>query len=318
MYFVCLKTVAIVALITLLGVEVAATPSVDGSSVRFVTSDADGEDYGPAFSPDGTRIIFERHPLGPGRWTAYSVEVSSGDIRSISKEVAPVEETRLCWSSTTNEIAFTGLAADKSASTWLMKADGTHIRAAYPSSKSQFFYPSWYPSGTQIAELDGSNNTIRKVDLVTGKSEVLTQRHLLLAGMSSVSPDGKWIALAAQPNRGQSYDQTKNTIWLISSTGDAHPLEQDPQEGRAPSWSPDGTRIAFESNRSSLFPGFYAVFVATKDGRNIRQLTPYALNAQHPVWSPDGRLIAFSARQPKAGGKYGPGIAVIAAPSQLP
>ncbi|OOG59472.1 hypothetical protein B0E48_01215 [Rhodanobacter sp. C03] len=318
MHFTWLKTVAMVASIALFGAEVAASPSVDGSSIRFVTSDADGADYGPAFSPDGSRIIFERHPLGPGRWEAYVVEVSGGDIRPISKNAAPVEETRLRWSSTTNEIAFTGLAADKSASTWLMNADGTHIRAAYPSSKPQFFYPSWYPSGTQIAELDGSNNTIRKIDLATGKSQVLTQQHLLLAGMSSVSPDGKWIALAAQPNRGQLYDQTKNTIWLISSTGDAHPLEQAPLEGRAPSWSPDGTRIAFESNRSSFSPGFYAVFVAAKDGRSIRQLTPYALNAQHPVWSPDGRLIAFSARQPKAGGKYGPGIAVIAVPSHLP
>ena len=58
-------------------------------------------------------------------------------------------------------------------------------------------------------------------------------------------------------------------------------------------FSPDGTRIAFESFRS----GTQEVLVADADGRNARQLTTFngALGGT-PAWSPDGQSIAFDMR----------------------
>jgi len=66
-----------------------------------------------------------------------------------------------------------------------------------------------------------------------------------------------------------------------------------------PTWSPDGSKIAFTSDRS----GNYDIYVMNSNGSNVRQLTssPFATlslvpgNADDyaPAWSPDGKQIAF-------------------------
>lgn len=57
-----------------------------------------------------------------------------------------------------------------------------------------------------------------------------------------------------------------------------------------PSWAPDGTKLAFSSNRS----GHYHIYVVNADGSNLMDLTPSLTeNATTPSWSPDGARIAF-------------------------
>jgi len=61
----------------------------------------------------------------------------------------------------------------------------------------------------------------------------------------------------------------------------------------AGTYSPDGAKIAFSSNRS----GVRQIWVADSDGKNITQLTSFASGiAGSPRWSPDGQTIAFDAR----------------------
>ena len=58
-------------------------------------------------------------------------------------------------------------------------------------------------------------------------------------------------------------------------------------EGRAPTWSPDGRWIAFESNRNCADKTFYAIFVEGSSGRPAgRQVTACGYNAQHAKWYP--------------------------------
>jgi TolB protein len=60
----------------------------------------------------------------------------------------------------------------------------------------------------------------------------------------------------------------------------------------APSWSPDGTQIAFYAERNDQPAD---LFVMNADGSNVRQLTHTPAAEGYPSWSPDGRLIAFEA-----------------------
>jgi Tol biopolymer transport system component len=56
-----------------------------------------------------------------------------------------------------------------------------------------------------------------------------------------------------------------------------------------PAWSPDGTRIAFVSNRLGAFD----VWVMNADGSGQTRVTFETVDAQNPAWSPDGGQIAF-------------------------
>ena len=159
--------------------------------------------------------------------------------------------------------------------------------------------------GKRLAVVDfGERNggVVKQIDIKRGVATPLTDRRQVLSGMPSVSPDGKWIAFAGQKNEGQAYDPTKNSIWLISDTGQLKRLE--PNQGRTPAWSPDGQWLAFESDRGS--PNhLYTVFVINRKGSALIQITPYELDANHPVWSPDRKLLVFSARHSESQGAIG-------------
>lgn len=63
-----------------------------------------------------------------------------------------------------------------------------------------------------------------------------------------------------------------------------------------PSWSPDGTQIAF----SAILPNYATaavngeIFIANNDGSMMEQLTNNDANNIYPLWSPDGAQIAFT------------------------
>ncbi len=65
--------------------------------------------------------------------------------------------------------------------------------------------------------------------------------------------------------------------------GNEKRLTVDPAWYSQPSWSPDGTRMAFSRNYS-------AIYVMDSDGRNFIQLS----SGREPAWSPDGGKIAFT------------------------
>lgn len=63
-------------------------------------------------------------------------------------------------------------------------------------------------------------------------------------------------------------------------------------------WSPDGTRIAFATNRDTAGRGGSEIYVVNADGTGRTRLTFGASTAGNgkyaPIWSPDGSRIAFA------------------------
>jgi len=88
-------------------------------------------------------------------------------------------------------------------------------------------------------------------------------------------------------------------IWTVPIDGSApaKPLFTARGSNEEPQWSPDGTRLAFASNRGThAFIGVY-----TNDTTPIRWLSPAFARDRSPRWSPDGTRLAF-VRTPAGGG----------------
>jgi Tol biopolymer transport system component len=117
------------------------------------------------------------------------------------------------------------------------------------------------------------------------------------------SPDGQWVAFQRTflKARGECVQ-----LFLVRSSGkELHALM--PAIGTTlaadehPSWSPDGSRIVFSSNRT----GHFELYMVAATGTGLTRITYTKSNVDNlePAWSPDGKSIAFVHRQWSGGPK---------------
>jgi len=76
---------------------------------------------------------------------------------------------------------------------------------------------------------------------------------------------------------------------MKSDGGDLTNLTNHPATDESPAWSPDGTKIAFVSDRD----GGRDIYLMGADGSNVRKLTDSSTFNDHFAWSPDGTKIVY-------------------------
>ena len=109
-----------------------------------------------------------------------------------------------------------------------------------------------------------------------------------------LSPNGLQVAFVVT-TLSEERDEYLSNIWTVAVDGGApRRLTRGDKRDAVPRWSPDGTRLAFVSERQGhKRPQLY---VMPTDGGEAVRLTELAQGAGDPVWSPDGRRLAFLSR----------------------
>ena len=211
-------------------------------------------DFDPAFSPDGRSLAFSRSidPKSPGLSDLYLLALSDG--------WKPAGEPR--------QITFGSQGAEESA--WTV--DGREI---------VYSVGSMVPRGLWRIAVSGH---------AVGRAE--PQR------LPDVGNDAYQPAISRSGHRlAYANWLHHSSIWRMAAPGlEGRPLNQptplisSTRDDRAPQFSPDGQKIAFESIRS----GSLEVWVCDADGSNAVQLTSFGgPDVTTPRWSPDGGRIVF-------------------------
>jgi Tol biopolymer transport system component len=132
-----------------------------------------------------------------------------------------------------------------------------------------------YSSYLWRARLDGSPPT--RIDLAGDRAQY-----------PSVSMKGGLLAFQASSRN--------RDIWRLTPSGDREIFISSTRYENTPQFSPDGTRVVFESNRL----GRLQIWTANADGSNQRPLMQAGQGGQgSPHWSPDGRWIAYDEQLPE-------------------
>jgi Tol biopolymer transport system component len=227
------------------------------SGTLLFTSDRSGESHVYRAKPDGSGI---------------------GDLTPGGSAATPD------WSPDLTRIAFGSLS---DGGVYLMLADGSHRNRIGTGGA-----PVWSPDGSRIAFSGPDGVTVMNAD---GSDPVV-----LAPGYSpSWSPDGTMIAFNRQ---GQCVaDICGVDLYVMKSNGSGarnltFSSEFSFDQWLSPSWSPDGTLIAF--TRHCCFLQAHASGIGTVEPTGGTPSLVYRGEAAgKPVWSPDGSTLAFAVRQ---------------------
>ncbi|HXG95752.1 MAG TPA: Ig-like domain-containing protein [Gemmatimonadales bacterium] len=193
-------------------------------------------------------------------------------------------------------------SSDAGVATVTGRPDGTAIVTAIAAGIATITATAEDKSGTAavkvVTSLPGTSSgliafeAIEKIWIMNADGSfptVLADNVVWRSGVSRAitwSPDGRTIAFA-----GAGTDTTTKTeIYGMKVDGSGLTrLTFGTASAWDPDWSPDGSRIAFVSDRS----GTSEIHVMNADGSGVKQLTNIQ-GALAPAWSPDGRRIAFT------------------------
>ena len=117
------------------------------------------------------------------------------------------------------------------------------------------------------------------------------------AGDPRISPDGTRVAyVVTRIDKEES--EYRSAIWVAPVDGSAEPTQftAGAKRDTTPRWSPDGTWLAFASNRGEDKKTPAALYVIPAQGGEPRKLTDLKEGVEWIVWSPDSTRIAFTSR----------------------
>ncbi len=259
--------------------------NADGTGSRRLVS-VPGSPYGAGFSPDGSRIRFSLHDQANTN-SLWEVRTDGSNLHQLLKGWhTPPSECCGRWTQDGRYYLFKSSAGR--ANDIFALADYTSIfRRASALPIQLTTGPILY--STVLPDNNGHKlfveGTQPRGELV--RYDAAAKQFVpFLGGISATdvafSRDGKWVVYTVVPD---------GTMWRSRVDGSERlQLTYPPAAATLPSWSPDGTQLAFISAEVGK-P--WKIFLVSAQGGSLEELLPEKVGEVDATWSPDGAQLAF-------------------------
>jgi Tol biopolymer transport system component len=257
-----------------------------GTNVVALLNPAGVEDLNPVVSPDGKQIALTRYGAGPDELWVMNADGSGLTAVPGSGRTGPAS-----WSPDGKRLAYECREPLWSDRSYICVRDvtGANFQLLSWTVASNDRAPDWSPDGTRIAWTRWTGGSSQLL-VLTLKSTSLDPITPLVAGRHDYdvawSPDSKQVAFS----RYESGSGLGSSLYRIPASGGPEkliiagpPIANDTYL-TMPSWSADGTTIAYSARDDD--EGWGNIWTITPNGKNNTQLTFGTATDMSPDWLP--------------------------------
>ncbi|GAB4516916.1 MAG: hypothetical protein OHK0046_22970 [Anaerolineae bacterium] len=258
--------------------------------------------------PTGGEVAYMSNQRGnPGTWDIFVLDVARGLSAPLTSD--PLDERYPAYSPDGSQILYHANPNDIDYDLYVMNADGSAQRRLGLGDLGDYHEEAmgaWEPNGEAVIFHGG----LRSGEFSLYIGDVASGDYYPVADVpldaihADWSPDGRHLVFTAREVFDSNNYERYTDLYVLEMAGDLFQpgganlrrlTVGDTNQAYFPTWSPDGTQIAFVMS----VPGYTDdhIYVMNADGTEMRNITA-SVNASntHPEWLPDGRILFASNR----------------------